>query len=165
MIKISTVLGVNVNIVETVIQPRFSYLDLNVAEKTTYYVSSYKGQVFQITARPSEHSQYAEDFRFTLEHPRGNTNEVVYFIYSQESSGHSFFSTTLDLYRYTDFPMDMVVLNSAQDLQHETRKIYLFDRQKYGVMLSLDDYRNVGCCRRDIIFSFYAFNVTEPGER
>ena len=127
-------------------------------------MSSYKGQVFQITSQPSEHSQYTEEFRFTLEHPRGNPNEVPYFIYSRESSGHGFVSSTLDLYRYTDFPMDMVVLKSAQGLRHETRKIYLFGRHKYGVMLSLDDHRNVNCCRRDIIFSFYAFNVTEPGE-
>ena len=131
-------------------------------ESTTYYVSSYKGRTFQVRSQPSDHSLYSEEFQFALEHPRGNPKETPYFIYSVASSGQSVITSKLDLANYRSFPLDVVVLSSAAG--NNSRKINLIDRSPYGQMLSLDDYRNEDCCTSKTVFSFYAFNVTEPGE-
>ena len=135
------------------------YLDFSFAEETTYYVSSYKGKDFQISTQPSEHSGFSEEFRFTLEHPRGNPRETPYFLYSGASSGQSFVTSTLGR---SNFPLDVVVLNS-EALGRNSRKIYLIDRSNYSPMISLYDHGNVTCCKLN--FSFYAFNVTETGKR
>lgn len=150
---------------KTVIHSPFHPLEYFIAGETTFYVSTYKGQFFKLSSQPSEHSLWTEEFRFTLEHPRGNANEVPHFIYSRESGRRSFVTSTLDLSVYRNFPIDIVVPSRAQDLQRETRKIYLIGRHSYGAMFSLNDLINLNCCRRNTIFSFYAFNVTEPGKK
>lgn len=126
-------------------------------------MSSKKGQVFQITSQPSDHSQFAEEFRFTLEQPHGKPNEIPLFIYSRVFGGQQFITTVLDLNRYTNFPIGIVTLGSEKNPKHETRKIYVIGRHRYGAMVSLDDHSHMNCCRRSDIFSFYAFNVSESG--
>lgn len=133
-------------------------------EETTYYVSSYKGEDFRISSQPSEHSLYSEEFRFTLEHPRGNPKETPYFIYSKASSGKSFVTSKLDPSNYENFPLDVVVL-SNETVGHNSRKIYLIERSNNGPMISLDDHGNVSCCKGKQSFSFFAYNVTESGKR
>ena len=139
------------------------YLPPSVTESTTYYVSSNKGRIFQVRSQPSDHSYYSEDleFQFTLEHPRGNPKETPYFLYSVASAGESIITSEMDLANYR-LPLDVVVLSSAAG--NNSRKINLIDRSPHGQMISLDDYRNEDCCTRKTVFSFYAFNVTEPGE-
>ena len=140
------------------------FLDLSLADKTTYYVSSYKGKDFRISSQPSEHSLYSEEFRFALEHPRGNPKETPYFIYSEASSGQSFVSSKLDPSNYENFPLDVVVLNNGS-VGRDSREIYLIDRSINGPMISLDGHKNMNCCKGKVNFSFYAYNVTESGKK
>lgn len=125
-------------------------------------MSSYKGKDFRISTQPSKQSLYSEEFRFTLEHPRGNPKETTYFIYSEASSDHSFFSSKLDHSNYKKYPLDVVVLNK-ETAGHNARRVYLIERSSYGPMISLDDHRNVSCCKGKQNFSFYAHNVTALG--
>ena len=127
-------------------------------------MSSYKGKDFRISTRPSEHSLYSKEFRFTLEHPRGNPTETSYFIYSVASRGRSFVMSKVDGSNYNNYPLDVVVLNNEQ-LSQNGRKIYLINRDNLGPMISLEDHSNVDCCTRKVNFSFYAFNVTESGKK
>ena len=133
------------------------------AENTTYYVSSYKGKDFRISTQPSEHSLYSEEFRFTLEHPRGNPKEIPYFIYSEGSSGQSFVTPKLVLFDHTNFPLDVVVLNN-DSAGLNSRRIYLIDRSSYGPMITLDGHENLTCCKAIRSLSFYAYHVTESGK-
>lgn len=133
------------------------------AEETIYYVSSNKGKDFRLSTQPAEHSLYSEEFRFTLEHPRGNQKEAPYFVYPGASSRQTFVTSKLDLSIYTNFPLDVVVL-STEGTPRNFRKIYLIDRSDYGPMISLDDYDIVNCCEGKLNFSFYAHNVTESGK-
>ena len=137
----------------------YSYLDISFAEETTYYVYSYNGKDFRIFTQPSEHGLYFEEFRFTLAQPRGNLNETAYFIYSEASSGQSFFTSKLVPSSYKTFPLDVVVLNNER-VESNSRSVYLIDRSNYGPMISLHDHRNVICCEGKQT-SFYAHNVTE----
>ena len=140
------------------------FLGLSFADKTTYYVSSHKGKDFRISTQLSEHSLYSEEFRFTLEHPRGNPNETPYFIYSDASSGQSFVSSNLDPSNYENFPLNVVVLNNVS-VGRDSREIYLIGRSDNGPMISLDGHGNVNCCKGKVNFSFYAYNVTESGKK
>ncbi|KAJ7380782.1 hypothetical protein OS493_007162 [Desmophyllum pertusum] len=133
--------------------------DLTFAEETTYYVSSYKGKDFRVSTQPFERRRYSEEFRFTLEHSRGNPRETPYFLYAEASSRQSFVTSRLD---HFTFPLDVVVLNN-EALRRNSRKIYLIDRRNYSPMISLYEHRNVTCCKLN--FSFYAFDVTETGNR
>ena len=120
---------------------------------------------FRISSRPSEHKLgYSEEFRFTLEHPRGNPTEVLYFLYPGAASRQSFVTSKLDLSDYKNFPLGVVVLNNDGE-RRNSRKVYLINRRNYSPMISLDDHRNMNCCKGNVKFSFYAFNVTEPGKR
>ena len=141
-----------------------SYLDISFAEETTYYVYSYKGKEFRIFTQPSENSLYFEEFRFTLEHPRGNPKETAYFIYSEASSGHSFVTSKLDPSNYNKFPLDVVVLNNER-VGRNSRRVYLIDRSNYGPMISLHDHGNVDCCQGKQTFSFNAHNATALGTK
>ena len=134
------------------------------AENTTYYVSSFKGKDFRISTQPSEHSLYAEEFRFTLEHPRGNPKEKPYYIYSAGSSGQSFVTRKLVLFDHTNFPLDIVVLNNVS-VGLNSRRIYLIDRSNYGPMITLDGHGNVTCCKAIRSLSFYAYHVIESGKK
>ncbi|XP_022807962.1 uncharacterized protein LOC111344964 [Stylophora pistillata] len=131
-------------------------------ETKTFYVSSYKGRTFRIGLQPSDHSLYSEEFRFTLEKPRGNLEEKPYFIYPAVLKEKSFVTPELDVVNYTSFPLDVVVLSS--DAEKNARKIYLIDRGRYGQMISLHSHRNDSCCGRKTVFSFDALNVSEPGD-
>lgn len=124
-----------------------------------------KGLFFQISSRPFDHSQFVEEFRFSLDHPKGNPKEAAHFIYSRDSSGPGFITSTLDLYRYANFPIGIVALSSEKNPERETRKIYVIGRHRYGAMISLNDHSNMNCCRRDAIYAFDAFNVSQLGER
>ena len=137
-----------------------SYLDISIAEETIYHVYSYNGKDFRIFTQPSEHSHHAEEFRFTLEHPRGNPNETAYFIYSEASSGERFVTSKLDPSNYNRFPLDVVVLHNEK-VGRNSRRVYLIDRSNYGPMISLYDHGNVICCKGKQTFSFVANNVTE----
>lgn len=140
-------------------------LEYFFAEETTYYVSSYKGKDFQISTQPAEHSLYSEEFRFTLEHPRGNPKETPYFIYSHATNEQSFIQPKLDvLADYTNFPLGVVVL-SNQGLRRNSRRIHLIERSQYGPMISLDEHEIANCCKTKLNFCFYAYNVTESGKR
>ena len=135
------------------------------AEETLYYVYSYNGKDFRIFTQPSEQSQlFFEEFRFTLEHSRGNPNETTYFIYSEASSGQSFVTSKLDPFSYDRFPLDVVVLNNER-VGSNSRRVYLIDRSNYGPMISLYDHGYVICCKEKQAFSFYAHNVTEGKEK
>jgi len=128
-------------------------------------VSSYKGKDFRLTTLPAEHSLYSEEFRFTLEHPRGNPKETPYFIYSQASDRQSFIQPKLEvLAGYTRFPLGVVVLTN-QGLRQDSRRIHLIGRSQYGPMISLDEKEIANCCKAKLNFSFYAFNVTESGKK
>ena len=133
------------------------------AEGTTYYVSSYKGKDFRISTQPFDHSLYSEEFRFTLEHPRGYPKEKPFFVYPGAFSRQTFVSSKLDLSNYTNFPIDVVVLSNREP-PHNSRKIYVIDRSTYGPMISLDDHKTVNCCKGKLNFSFYAHNITESGK-
>ena len=122
-------------------------------------MSSYKGKDFRISAQPSEHNLYHEDFRFTLKHPRGNSKETAFFIYSEASRNQSFATSKLDPSIYRKFPLDVVVLNNER-VGRNSRRVYLIDRSNYGPMISLHDHGNVTCCKGKQTFSFYAHNVT-----
>ena len=130
-------------------------------EQTIFYVSSYKGRHFRLSSQPFDHSLYSEEFRFTLEHPRGNPKETLYFIYSGVYSRPSLITSVLYLSNYRNFPLDVVVLSSARS---NSRRISLVNRSPYGHMISLQDHSKDNCCARKILLSFYAFNVTEPGK-
>lgn len=140
----------------------FLILPISFLETKTFYVSSYKGRTFRIGLQPSDHSLYSEEFRFTLEKPRGNLEETPYFIYPAVLKEKSFVTPELDVVNYTSFPLDVVVLSS--DAEKNARKIYLIDRGRYGQMISLHSHRNDSCCGRKTVFSFDALNVSEPGE-
>jgi len=142
----------------------YSYLDFSFAEETTFYVSSYKGKDFRISTQPSKQSLSSEEFRFTLEHPRGNPKETTFFIYSEASSDHSFVSSKLDPSNYNKYPLDVVVLNNETASRY-SRRVYLIDRSNYGPMISLDDHGNVSCCKGKQNFYFYAHNVTALGTK
>ena len=103
---------------------------------------------------------YFEEFRFTLAHPRGNSNEATYFIHSKASSGQSFVTSKFDPSSYDRFPLDVVVL-SNEGVASNSRRVHLIDRINYGPMISLYDHGNVICCNENQTFSFYAYNVTE----
>ena len=136
-----------------------SHLDVSFAEDTTYYVSSNKGKKFRISTQPSKHNLYHEEFRFTLEHPRGNAKETAYFIYSKASRSQGFTTSKLDPANYKRFPLDVVVLNNER-VGRDSKRVYLIDRSNYGPMISLHDYGNETCCKGKQTFSFYAHNVT-----
>ena len=140
-----------------------SFLDISFAEETLFYVYSYNGKDFRIFTQPSEHGLYFEEFRFTLEHPRGHPNETAHFIYSKASSGQSFVTSKLDPSSYDRFPLDVVVLNNKR-VGNNSRKVYLIDRSNYGPMISLHDHGNVICCKGKRTLSFYAHNVTKGKE-
>ena len=125
---------------------------------------SYNGKDFRIFTQPSKHSLYFEEFRFTLEHPRGNPNEAAYFIYSEASSGQSVVTSKLDTSSYKKFPLDVVVLNKEREGSN-SRRVYLIDRSNYGPMISLYDHGNVICCKGKQTFSFIVDNVTEGKEK
>ena len=125
---------------------------------------SYNGKDFRIFTQPSEHGLYFEEFRFTLEHPRGNSNEAAYFIYSEASSGQSFVTSNLNPSNHNRFPLDVVVLNKDREGSN-SRKVYLIDRTNYGPVISLYDHGNVICCKGKQTFSFIADNVTEGKKR
>jgi len=103
---------------------------------------------------------FFEEFRFTLEHPRGNPNETTYFIYSEASSGQSFVTSKLDPSSYVRFPLDVVVLNN-ETVGSNSRRVYVIERSNHGPIISLYDHGNVICCKAKQAFSFYAHNVTE----
>ena len=138
----------------------FFILEYFIAEETIYFVYSYKGKDFQIFTQPFEHSLYFEEFRFTLEQPRGNPNETAYFIYSEASSGQSFVTSKWDPSKYNNFPLDVVVLNDER-VGHNSRRVYLIDRSNYGPMISLYHHGHVICCNGKQTFSFIADKVTE----
>lgn len=128
-------------------------------------MSSFKGKDFRISTEPSEHSLYSEEFRFTLEHPRGNPNETPYFIYSKASDGESFIQPKLDVMAdYTNFPLDVVVLNN-EGLRQNSRRVHMIERSQYGPMISLDEHEIANCCKAKLNSSFYAYNVTESGKK
>ena len=127
-----------------------------------YYVY-YNGKDFRIFTQPSNRTPYFEEFRFTLEHPRGHPNETTYFIYSEASSGQSFVASNFDTSGYKRFPLDVVVLNNER-LGSNSRRVYLIDRSNYGPMISLHDHGNVICCKGKQTLSFYAHSVTEGKE-
>lgn len=135
-------------------------MDISFAEDTIYHVYSYNGKDFRIFTQPSEHSLYFEEFRFTLQRPRGNPNETAYFIYSEASSGESFVTSKLDPSNYNRFPIDVVVLDNER-VGRNSRRVYLIDRSNYGPMISLYNHGNVICCKGKQTFSFIANNVTE----
>ena len=137
----------------------YSYLESSFAGETTFFVSSNKGKDFRISIQPSKETLYSEEFRFTLEHPRGHQNETTYFIYSEASSGQSFVTSKLDPSSYKKFPLDVAVLNDKR-VGSNSRRVYLIDRSNYGPMISLRDHGNVICCKGRQT-SFYAHNVTE----
>ena len=89
---------------------------------------------------------------------------MPHYIYSRESSGHSFFESKLDLSNSMNFPIDVVVLSDRQNEERKTRKVLLIKRHLYGTMPSLDDHKNVDCCRKNVIFSFYALNIFSTGK-
>ena len=122
------------------------------------------GKDYKISSRPSEHSLYSEEFRFTLKHPRGLPTETSYFIYSEASRRHSFVREKLDLSDYDNYPLDVVVLNDNGPSRN-CRKIYFIKRDNSGPMISLDDYSAVDCCKGKIKFSLCALNLTEPGRK
>ncbi|PFX15365.1 G-protein coupled receptor GRL101 [Stylophora pistillata] len=130
-------------------------------DETTYYVSSYMGKDYKISSRPSEHSLYSEEFRFTLKHPRGLLRETLYFVYSKASRRQSFFRKKLDLSDYNNYPLDVVVLNDKRS-SPSCKKIYLIKRENMGPIISLEDYSDVDRCKGKIKFSFCSFKVTEP---
>ena len=134
-------------------------MDISFAEETLYHVYSYNGKDFRIFTQPFEHSLYVEEFRFTLEHPRGHPNETTYFIYSEASSGQRFVTSNFDTSGHKKFPLDVVVLNEER-VGGNSRRVYLIDRSNYGPMISLHDHGNVICCKEKQT-SFYAHNVTE----
>ena len=138
----------------------FFILDISSAEETIYYVYSYNGNDFRIFTQPFEHSHYAEEFRFTLAHPRGNPNETAHFVYSEAASGQSFVTSKFGPSSYDRFPLDVVVLNNER-VESNSRRVYLIDRNNYGPMISLYDHGNVICCKGKQTFLFYAHNVTE----
>ena len=128
-------------------------------------MSSYEGKDFRLSTLPAEHSLYSEEFRFTLEHPLGNPKETPYFIYSQASDKQSFIQPKLDnLADYARFPLGVVVLNN-QGMRQNSRRIHLTRRSQYGPMISLDENEVANCCKAELNFSFYAYNVTESGKR
>lgn len=88
--------------------------------------------------------------------------EKPYFIYPAVLKEKSFITPKLDVVNYTSFPLDVVVLSSGTEIN--ARKIYLIERSPYSQMISLDNHRNDSCCGRKTVFSFYALNVSEPGE-
>ena len=122
------------------------------------------GKDFKISSRPSEHSLYSEEFRFTLKHPRGLVTETSYFIYSEASRRHGFVGEKLDLSDHDNYPLDVVVL-SDNGPSHKCRTIYFINRDNMGPMISLDDYSAVDCCKGKHKFSLCAFNVTQPGRK
>ena len=140
------------------------YLESSFAGETTFFVSSNKGKDFRISIQPSKETLYSEEFRFTLEHPRGNPKEETYFIYPEASSDHSFVSSKLDPSNYKKYPLDVVVLNN-KTAGRNSRRVYLIDRSDYGPMISLDDHGNVSCCRGKQSFYFYAYIVTALGTK
>ena len=142
----------------------YSYLESSFAEETTFYVSSNKGKDFRISIQPSKETLYSEEFRFTLEHPRGNPKEKAYFIYPEASRDHSFVSSKLHPSNYEKYPLDVVVLNN-KTAGRNSRRVYLIDRSDYGPMISLDDHGNVSCCGGKENFYFYAHNVTALGTK
>ena len=127
-------------------------------------MSSYRGKDFRISTQSSKESLYSEEFRFTLEHPRGNPKETTYFIYSEASSDHSFVSSKLDPSNFKKYPLDVVVLKN-ETAGRNSRRVYLIDRSNYGPMISLDDHGNVPCCKGKQNFYFYAHNVTALGAK
>ena len=122
-------------------------------------MSSFKGKDFRISTQASKHNLYHKEFRFTLEHPRGNWKETAYFIYSEASRNQSFVTSKLDPSNYRKFPLDVVVLNNER-VGRNSRRVYLIDRSTYGPMISLHDHGNATCCKGKQTFSFYAHNVT-----
>ena len=88
--------------------------------------------------------------------------EKPYFIYPAVLKEKSFITPKLDVVNYTSFPLDVVVLSSGTTIN--ARKIYLIDRSPYSQMISLDNHRNDSCCGRKTVLSFYALNVSKPGE-
>ena len=120
---------------------------------------SYNGKDFRIFTQPSEHGLCFEEFRFTLEHPRGHPNETAYFIYSEASSGQGFVTLNFDTSGCKKFPLDVAVLNDKR-VGSNSRRVYLIDRSNYGPMISLHDHGDVTCCKGRQS-SFYVHNVTE----
>ena len=137
-------------------------MNLSLAVVTTFYVSSNMGRGFRLSSLPFDHSQYSEEFRFTLEHPSGNPKERPYFIYSGLYSRSSFVTPYLYLSNTGNFPLDVVVLGEAES---NSRKINLINRSAYGQMITVGEYTNDICCARKIVFSFYALDVIKPGRR
>lgn len=135
---------------------------LSLAVVTTFYVSSYMGRVFRLSSLPFDHSEYSEEFRFTLEHPSGNPKERLFFIYSGLYSRTSFVTSDLDLSNTANFPLGVIVLSGSGS---NSTKINLISRSPYGQMISVGDYTNNNCCARKIVFSFYALDVTKPGRK
>ena len=134
-------------------------------ERTTYYVSSFKGGTFLITTTPRGHSGYTEEFRFSLEYPRGNPDDVPYFLYSRSSSSRPFLTSKLYLSDYKNFPIGVAAFH-PEEAWNDTRKIYVIDRPGYQPMISLDDFRHARCCNeKSISHYFYAYDVRVPGEK
>jgi len=127
-------------------------------------VSSSKGKDFRISTQPSKQNLYSDEFRFTLENPRGNPKETTFFIYSEATIDHSFVSSKLDPSDYNKYPLDVVVLNN-ETAGRSSRRVYVIGRSNYGPMISLDDHGNVSCCRGKQNFHFYAYNVTALGTK
>ncbi len=138
------------------------YLHLLFSDVTTLYVSSYKGRHFRLSTQLFDHSLYSEEFQFTLERPQGNSKETPYFIYSGVYTKPNVIAPAMDLSYSRNFPLDVVVVSSAGS---NSRRINLVDRSPNGHMISLGDHRDDECCSRKIVFSFYAVNITKPGNR
>ncbi len=67
----------------------------------------------------------------------------------------------MDLSNSRNFPLDVVVGSTAGS---NSKRINLVDRSPNVHMISLGDHRDDKCCASKIVFSFYAVNVTQPGE-
>ena len=133
-----------------------------IVGKATFYVSSLKGNDFRISTKPSGDNLYFDEFRFALEHPRGNPTEKTYFIYPH-SKGHSFVTTKLDISYYNNYPLDVVVLNH-KELSLNCSKIFFISRDGAGPMITLEDPGLKDCCKCKANFSFYACDVVQSGE-
>ena len=134
-------------------------------ERTTYYVSSFKGGTFLITTTPRGYSGYTEEFRFSLEYPRGNPDDVPYFLYSWSYSSRPFLTSKLYLSDYNNLPLGVAAFHS-EEARNDTRKIYVIDGPGYPAMIILDDFRHARCCtKKSISHYFYAYDVRVPGEK
>ena len=125
-------------------------------------MSSLKGNDFRISTRPSGDNLYSDEFRFSVEHPRGNPTKSTYFIYPR-AKGHSFFTTKLDVFNYNNYPVDVSVLNQ-KELSLNCTKIFFIGRDRVGPMITLEDPSLMDGCKYKVNFSFYARNVVQSGE-